>query len=350
LPSYDGGIFNRNLLMKAIGYRQNLPVDATNALEDLELPAPRPGPRDLLVRVNAVSVNPVDTKVRRHTAPPAGEAKVLGWDAIGIVEAIGADVTGFRPGDRVFYAGSITRPGANSELHVVDERIVGRAPASLDDAQAAALPLTAITAWELLFDRLRAPQDGGAGQSLLIVGGAGGVGSMLIQLARQLTRLKVIATASRPETRAWCLELGAHAVIDHSQPLALALKDGGHEPVDYVAALTQSSHHYLQIIDSLKPQGAIGIIDDAQGLDAVKLMSKSLSLHWELMFTRSMYGTPDMAEQGKLLAEVARLVDAGRLRTTLGAHYGTINAANLLRAHAWIESGRAQGKVVLEGF
>jgi len=336
--------------MKAIGYRQNLPVDGPNALEDLDLPAPQPGPRDLLVRVKAVSVNPVDTKVRKNSPPPAGQAKVLGWDAVGIVEAIGADVAGFKPGDRVYYAGSITRPGANSELHVVDERIAARAPKSLDDAQAAALPLTAITAWELLFDRLRVPRGGGAGQSLLIVGGAGGVGSILIQLARQLTQLQVIATASRPETRAWCLELGAHAVIDHSQPLAQALEDGGHAPVDYVAALTQTERHYLQIIESLKPQGAIAIIDDAPSLDAMKLKSKALSLHWELMFTRPMYGTPDMAEQGKLLAEVASLADAGRIRTTVGAHYGVINAANLLRAHAWIESGRAQGKVVLEGF
>ena len=336
--------------MKAIGYHHNLPVDQSHALEDLELPAPRPGPRDLLVRVKAISVNPVDTKVRKNTAPPAGQAKVLGWDAVGVVEGIGADVAGFQIGDRVFYAGSITRPGANSELHVVDERIVAKAPTSLEDAQAAALPLTAITAWELLFDRLRVPHGGGAGQSLMIVGGAGGVGSILIQLARQLTQLKVIATASRPETQAWCLELGAHAVIDHAQPLAQALKDGRHEPVDYVAALTQTDKHYAQIIESLKPQGAIGIIDDMPVLDAMKLKQKALSLHWELMFTRAMFETPDMAEQGKLLAEVAMLVDAGRIRTTAGAHYGAINAANLLRAHAWIESGKAQGKVVLEGF
>ncbi|MBW8759440.1 MAG: zinc-binding alcohol dehydrogenase family protein [Burkholderiales bacterium] len=336
--------------MKAIGYRQNLPVDQPHALEDLDLPAPQPGPRDLLVRVKAVSVNPVDTKVRRNRAPRAGQPEVLGWDAVGIVEGIGADVQGFRPGDRVFYAGSITRPGANSELHVVDERIAARAPASLEDAQAAALPLTAITAWELLFDRLRVPHGGGAGQSLLVVGGAGGVGSILIQLARQLTQLEVIATASRPQTQAWCRELGAHAVIDHSQPLATALADGGHGQVDFVAALTQTGQHYDQIVESLKPQGALAVIDDMPVLDAMKLKTKAISLHWELMFTRSMFGTPDMAEQGKLLAEVARLVDAKRLRTTAGAHYGTINAANLLRAHAFIESGKAQGKVVLEGF
>ncbi|HEY9029547.1 MAG TPA: zinc-binding alcohol dehydrogenase family protein [Burkholderiaceae bacterium] len=336
--------------MKAIGYRQNLPVDQPHALEDLELPAPQPGPRDLLVRVKAVSVNPVDTKVRRNRAPKPGEPEVLGWDAVGIVEGVGAEVQGFEPGDRVFYAGSITRPGANSELHVVDERIAAKAPASLKDAEAAALPLTAITAWELLFDRLRVPQGGGAGQSLLVVGGAGGVGSMLIQLARQLTQLKVIATASRPETRAWCLELGAHAVIDHAQPLAQALKDAGLGQVDLVAALTQTGQHYEQIVESLKPQGALAVIDDMPVLDAMKLKTKAISLHWELMFTRPMFGTPDMAEQGRLLAEVARLVDEKRLRTTAGAHYGTINAANLLRAHAFVESGKAQGKVVLEGF
>ena len=336
--------------MKAIGYRHNLPVDQPQALEDLELPAPKPLARDLLVRVKAVSVNPVDTKVRRNTAPPAGEAKVLGWDAVGVVEGVGAGVTGFQVGDRVFYAGSIARPGANSELHVVDERIVARAPASLEDGQAAALPLTAITAWELLFDRLGVAHGGGADRALLIVGGAGGVGSILIQLARQLTQLKVIATASRPETQAWCLELGAHAVVDHSKPLAQALKEAGHGQVDYVAALTQTPRHYAQIVESLKPQGAIGVIDDMAGLDVMALKPKALSLHWELMFTRSTFGTPDMAEQGKLLAAVAQLVDAGRIRTTAGAHFGTINAANLLRAHAWIESGQAQGKVVLEGF
>ena len=336
--------------MKAIGYRQNLPVEAPHALEDLDLPAPQPGPRDLLVRVKAISVNPVDTKVRRNRAPQPGQAEVLGWDAVGIVDGVGADVRAFVPGDRVFYAGSITRPGANSELHVVDERIVAKAPTSLEDAEAAALPLTAITAWELLFDRLRVPHGGGAGQSLLVVGGAGGVGSILIQLARQLTQLKVIATASRPETQAWCRELGAHAVVDHSRPLAQALKDDGHGQVDFVAALTHTGQHYEQIVESLKPQGALAVIDDMPVLDAMKLKTKAISLHWELMFTRSMFGTPDMAEQGKLLAEVARLVDAKRLRTTAGAHYGTINAANLLRAHAFVESGKAQGKVVLEGF
>jgi zinc-binding alcohol dehydrogenase family protein len=336
--------------MKAIGYYQPLPIDNPESLQDIELPAPVAGARDLLVRVKAVSVNPVDTKVRKNAAPEAGQAKVLGWDAVGTVEAIGAGVKNFKMGDRVYYAGSIIRPGANAELHAVDERIAAIAPKSLDDAQAAALPLTTITAYELLFDRLQVPKDGGEGQTLLITGGAGGVGSILIQLARQLTRLRIIATASRAETREWCLALGAHTVIDHSKPLAAELKAAGIGEVDMVASLTQTEQHYAQIIESLKPQGQIAVIDDMKHLDAMPLKTKCLSLHWEMMFARSRFETPDMAEQGKLLAEVAALVDAGRIRTTANASFGTINAANLQRAHALIESGKAQGKVVLAGF
>ncbi|QSI28732.1 zinc-binding alcohol dehydrogenase family protein [Variovorax sp. RKNM96] len=336
--------------MKAIGYYQPLPIDNAESLQDIELPAPVAGTRDLLVRVKAVSVNPVDTKVRKNAAPEAGQAKVLGWDAVGIVEAIGSGVANFKVGDRVYYAGSIIRPGANSELHTVDERIAAIAPRSLDDAQAAALPLTTITAYELLFDRLKVPKGGGAGQTLLITGGAGGVGSILIQLARQLTQLRVIATASRPETREWCLALGAHAVIDHSKPLAAELKAAGIGEVDMVASLTQTEQHYAQIIESLKPQGQLAVIDDMKVLDAMPLKTKCISLHWEMMFTRSRFTTPDIAEQGALLAEVAALVDAGRVRTTANASFGTINAANLKKAHALIESGKAQGKVVLAGF
>jgi len=336
--------------MKAIGYYQSLPIDNPESLQDIELPAPVPGARDLLVRVKAVSVNPVDTKVRKNAAPEAGQAKVLGWDAVGTVEAVGAGVKNFKIGDRVYYSGSIIRPGTNAELHAVDERIAALAPSSLDDAQAAALPLTTITAYELLFDRLRVPKGGGEGQTLLVTGGAGGVGSILIQLARQLTKLRVIATASRAETRAWCLELGAHAVIDHSKPLAAELKAAGIGEVDMVASLTQTDQHYAQIIESLKPQGQLAVIDDMKVLDAMPLKTKCISLHWEMMFARSRFETPDIAEQGALLAEVAALVDAGRIRTTANASFGTINAANLRKAHALIESGKAQGKVVLTGF
>ena len=336
--------------MKAIGYHHNMPIDNPAALQDLTLPTPTLEARDLLVRVSAISVNPVDTKIRRNSPPAEGQTRVVGWDAVGTVEAIGAGVTLFKTGDRVYYAGAINRPGANSELHAVDERIVALAPTSIDDAQAAALPLTAITAYELLFDRLRVAKDAGAGQSLLVVGGAGGVGSILIQLSRQLTQLKVIATASRPETKQWCLDLGAHAVIDHSRPLAAELTAAGLGQVDYVASLTQMAQHYTQMIEALKPQGALAAIDDMAGLDPMLLKSKSISLHWELMFTRSMFQTPDMGEQGKLLAEVAALVDAGRIRTTANTHFGAINAANLRQAHALVESGKAQGKLVLAGF
>jgi zinc-binding alcohol dehydrogenase family protein len=335
--------------MKAIGYRHNLPITHPESLEEVELPVPTPKPRDLLVRVSAVSVNPVDTKIRKARRPAEGQVEVLGWDAVGRVEAVGEEVSLFKVGDRVYYAGAINRPGTNSELHVVDERIVARAPQSLDDAAAAALPLTSITAYELLFDRLRIAKNGGDGQTLLVVGGAGGVGSVLIQLARQLTKLEVIATASRPETRQWCLDLGAHAVIDHREPLSAALSAAGVGQVDFVAALTHTGQHYEEIIESLKPQGALAVIDD-DPLDVMKLKMKSISLHWELMFTRSLFETPDMSEQGRLLGEVAGLLDAGRIRSTVNHNLGPINAENLRRAHALIESGKAQGKVVLAGF
>ncbi|MNM89198.1 Zinc-type alcohol dehydrogenase-like protein [compost metagenome] len=264
--------------------------------------------------------------------------------------AVGDSVTLFKPGDEVFYAGSIARPGGNSERHVVDERIVGHMPASLDFAQAAALPLTAITAWELLFDRLGMTRDGGSGNTLLIVGAAGGVGSILVQLARKLTQLRVIGTASREDTAAWVRELGAHDVIDHSKPITEELKRIGVPQVEYIASLTHTDTHYAQLVEAIAPQGKLALIDDPATLDANPLKRKAASLHWEFMFTRSLFETPDMIEQHKLLEEVARLVDIGTLRTTLGEHYGSINAANLKRAHAQIESGRAKGKVVLEGF
>ncbi|MFZ3004505.1 MAG: zinc-binding alcohol dehydrogenase family protein [Undibacterium umbellatum] len=336
--------------MKAIAYRHSLPIDNTASLEDVELPKPMLEERDLLVRVNAISVNPVDTKVRLGRAPAEGQLNVLGWDAVGIVEEVGTAVSNFKAGDRVYYAGAIDRPGANSELHAVDERIVAKAPTTLDDAQAAALPLTTITAYELLFERLGVAKNGGAGQTLLVIGGAGGVGSILIQLARQLTQLRVIATASRAETHQWCLDLGAHAVIDHSKPLSAELKAKGIDEVDMVASLTQTEQHYAEIIASLKPQGKLAVIDDMVALDLMQLKGKSISLHWELMFTRSLFKTVDMDEQGKLLAEVAALVDAGKVRSTVNANFGKINAANLRKAHALIESGKAQGKVVLQGF
>lgn len=335
--------------MKAVVYTQHgLPISDPNALQDTELPMPLAGPHDLLVEVRAVSVNPVDTKIR--LGAPVTEPRVLGWDASGIVRAVGSNVTLFKEGDEVFYAGSLVRPGSNSEFHTVDERIVGRKPSSLDFAQSAALPLTAITAWELLFDRLKVQEGGGEGKSLLVIGAAGGVGSILLQLARKLTGLTVIGTASRAQTQDWVRELGAHHVADHAQPLRPQLEALGLSSVDIVISLTHTDKHYDAIVDVLAPQGQFALIDDPASLDAVPLKRKSISLHWELMFTRSMFETADMIKQHELLNRVAAMVDAGALRTTLGEHYGVVSAGNLRRAHALIESGRAVGKIVLEGF
>ncbi len=338
--------------MKAIGYQKPQAIAAADSLIDITLPEPVAAGHDLLVEVKAISVNPVDTKVRIGDAPGKGEShKVLGWDASGIVKAVGPEVTLFKPGDRVWYAGSIARPGTNSERHLVDERIVGHMPKSLDFAQAAALPLTAITAWEMLFDRLGiAPGKRPSGQSLLIIGASGGVGSIMTQLASRLTSLTVIGTASRPETQAWVKELGAHHVIDHSKPIAAELKRIGMPSVDYIVSLTQTDAHFDQIVEAIAPQGKFGLIDEVQYVNVMRLKSKAVSLHWELMFTRSLFNTADMIGQHRLLNEVAALVDAGLIRTTLAERFGAINAANLKRAHALIESGKSRGKVVLEGW
>ncbi|WP_371345479.1 zinc-binding alcohol dehydrogenase family protein [Ancylobacter sp. IITR112] len=336
--------------MKAIGYTQSLPITEERALFEFEAAAPLPGPRDLLVRVKAISVNPVDTKVRMRRAGSPEAPVILGWDAAGVVEAVGAEVTLFKAGDAVFYAGDLNRPGTNAELHLVDERLVGPKPATLDFAEAAALPLTSLTAWEGLFDRLQVPRDGGEGANLLIVGAAGGVGSMAVQLARQLTRLTVIGTASRPESRAWVERLGAHAVIDHSRPLSEEIAAAGLGEIDYTFSLTQTDRHWPEIIKAARPQGRLALIDDPASLDPLPLKAKSLSLHWELMFTRSLFATPDMVRQHEILAEVSRLVDAGTLIATAGTRLGAINAQNLKRAHAALESGATIGKIVLEGW
>jgi NADPH2:quinone reductase len=336
--------------MRAVGYKHSRPIDQADSLIDLEIEKPTPQGRDLLVEVKAVSVNPVDTKVRKRADPKGGAPKILGYDAAGVVAAVGGDAKLFKPGDEVFYAGSILRQGTDAEYHLVDERIVGAKPNTLDFAAAAALPLTSITAWEMLFDRFAVPRGGGDGRSLLIVGGAGGVGSIAIQLARHLTKLTIITTASRPETVAWCKELGAHHVIDHSKPMAPQLEAIGHRFVDYVFGVNASDQHYDTIVEIIAPQGKLGMIDDPGMFDANKLKGKSASLHWESMFTRSSFQTADMEAQHRLLSEVATLVDGKIIRTTLAETLGTINAANLKRAHALIESGRARGKLVLAGF
>jgi zinc-binding alcohol dehydrogenase family protein len=342
---------NRSLNMKAVGYKKSLPIDATDALIDFDAPKPEPKARDIRVAVKAISVNPVDTKVRKRAAPPEGETKILGYDAAGIVDAVGPDVTLFKVGDEVFYAGSIQRQGTNAEFHLVDERIVGAKPKTLSFAQAAALPLTSITAWELLFDRLGAvPGKSVDPRTLLITGGAGGVGSILIQLARRLTGLTVVATASRPETQKWCYELGAHAVIDHSRPMKQQIDQLKLPPVGLIASLTHTDHHYKTLADIVAPQGKFGLIDDPPEFNVSVFKGKAVSIHWESMFTRSSFQTPDMIGQHALLNDVADLIDKGVLRTTLDQTFGTINAANLKRAHALVESGKSFGKIVLEGW
>jgi zinc-binding alcohol dehydrogenase family protein len=337
--------------MKAIGYQKSLSLDHPEFLQDIELADPMGEGRDLLVEVKAISVNPVDTKVRKRVAPPAGEWKVLGWDAAGVVRAVGPEVTLFQPGDRVWYAGDLTRQGTNAQLHLVDERIVGHMPESLDFAQAAALPLTTITAWEMVFDRLGLlPGKRPTGETLLIIGAGGGVGSIMVQLVRRLTGVIVIGSASRPETQAWVRAMGAQHVIDHQRSLLEELQRIGISEVSHIVSLNQTDQHFPQIVEAIAPQGKFGLIDDPETLDVTLLKRKSVSLHWEFMFTRSMFRTPDRINQHLLLNEVAELVDAGIIRTTLGEHFGRIEAVNLRRAHALIESGRAKGKIVLEGF
>ncbi|KAB0650009.1 zinc-binding alcohol dehydrogenase family protein [Burkholderia territorii] len=338
--------------MKAVGLTRYLPIDDPQALVDVELPQPVPSPRDLLVKVEAISVNPVDTKVRAPKPQVEQTPRVLGWDAAGTVVAVGAEVTMFRPGDEVFYAGSITRAGANSEFHTVDERIAAIKPRSLDFAASAALPLTALTAWEALFDRLRvSPQGADAGKSVLIIGGAGGVGSIAIQLAKTLGKLRVIATASRPASAEWVRSLGADDVVDHFGDLPAQLREIGHANVDYVLIFNDTDRHFPAAAEIIRPQGGIcTIVENDKPIPVELLKAKSAAFHWEFMFTRAMFETPDMIEQHKILSEVARLVDGGTLRTTLGEQLGPINAANLRRAHQLLEAGRAIGKLVLSGF
>jgi NADPH2:quinone reductase len=338
--------------IKAVALTRYLPIDDPDSLVDVELQAPACGPRDLRVRVEAVSVNPVDTKVRSPRPEVESQPRVLGYDAAGVVESVGAEATLFRPGDAVYYAGDITRPGSNAQLQLVDERIVARMPTSLDFAQAAALPLTALTAWELLFHRMGyAFEGGGEGRSLLVVAGAGGVGSIAIQLAR-LAGFTVVATASREETQAWCRVMGAHHVIDHRQPLGPQLQALGLDGVDAALNLADTDRYWTQLGEVLLPQGHVGLIVEPTGAlhigDPYK--AKCIGIHWEMMFTRPRFRTADMDRQGRILAEVAALVDAGRLRGTLRETLSPINAANLREAHRRLESGRSVGKLALAGW
>ncbi|MBV9672592.1 MAG: zinc-binding alcohol dehydrogenase family protein [Verrucomicrobia bacterium] len=337
--------------MKAVGLLKYLSITDPEALVDFDLPTPVPGERDLLVKVEAVSVNPIDTKVRLSGTGQEPEPRVLGWDAAGVVLKVGTEVSRFRPGDEVYYAGSITRPGANSEFHLVDERIVGHKPITLNYAEAAALPLTTITAWESLFERLHVPLSGLQGtKTILIIGGAGGVGSIGIQLAKW-AKLQVIATASRVETRKWCMALGADHVIDHRQPLSAGLQNIGLLAVDYIANFASTDLYWEIMSEVIAPEGYIcAIVAGKHALDLNPLRNKSVTFGWESMFTKSRYCTSGMGSQGALLDEVAQLIDRGTLKTTLVKTVSPINAANLRHAHELIESGRTIGKIVLAGW
>lgn len=341
--------------MKAIGYIQSLPITDPASLVDIELSQPIALGHDLLVKVASIAVNPVDYKIRQNVAAEQNEYKVLGWDAVGEVVAIGESVNNFKRGDLVFYAGDLNRQGSNAEYQLVDERIVGHKPKSLSDAEAAALPLTAITAWELLFERLaivqQMPQSAeSSNEVILIVGAAGGVGSILVQLASKLTGATVIATASRESSAAWVKKLGADYVIDHTKPLAAQIEQLNIGLVTHVASLTHTDSYLDSYVELLAPMGKIALIDDPEYLDITKLKAKCLSLHWEFMFTRSMFNTLDMSEQHRILNNISDLIDQGYIQTTVGKNLGVINAENLRAAHAELESGKSIGKIVLQGF
>lgn len=336
--------------MRAIAYTHCLPANDPAALQDMTLPDPAaPTGHDLLIEVRAVSVNPVDAK-QRAKADPKGTPRILGFDGAGVVLAVGPDATRFQPGDAVFWAGAINRPGSNAELQLVDERVVGRMPTSLTCAEAAAMPLTTITAWEGLFDRLRIARDTAPlDEAVLIVGGAGGVGSIAIQLARKLTGMTVITTASRPETRDWCLDLGAHHVIDHKADMVAQVK-ALKRRVSRIFSTTNTAANWPALCAMLAPQGMICAIDEGTALDVSLLRAKSAGFHWEGMFARTLFQTPDVQAQHRLLTEAAALLDAGTLRTTMTRHLGAITAANLRAGHALVESGTMIGKAVAEGW
>ena len=335
--------------MKAIGFKENLPINNVKSLQDIELDTPKATGRDILVEIKAISVNPADYKVRSGMPVEGDNWKVIGWDATGIVREVGDDVSLFNVGDEVWYAGDFTRQGSYAEFQIVDESIVGKKPSSLTYAEAAALPLTTLTAYEMLFDRLQVSKDD-ANKSILVIGAAGGVGSILVQLAKQLTKLHIIGTASREETTSWLKDLGADRVINHRNKLSGEFEKYGLAAPEYVVSLNATEHHVDEIAKLIKPQGKFGFIDDPKSLNVMPFKGKAVSTHIELMFTRSMFQTEDMIEQHNILNEVSNLIDQGVIKTTLGDNFGVINAENLRKAHAFLETGKAKGKIVLEGF
>ncbi len=335
--------------MKAIAYQENLPIEDNRSLQDIELTTPKASGRDLLVEVKAISVNPVDYKIRQGRKPAAGEWAIVGWDATGIVKEVGAEVSLFKVGDEVWYAGDLTRSGSYAEFQLVDERIVGHKPKSLSFGYAAALPLTSLTAWEMLFDRMEVVKNDPA-KSILVIGAAGGVGSIMVQLLKQLTQLKVIGTASRTETTDWLKTLGADEVINHRHKLSEEFTQHQLAEVDYVVSLNGTEQHFDEIVKIIKPQGKFGFIDDPKVMNVMPFKAKAVSTHFEFMFTRSMFQTSDMIEQHHILNKVAQLIDDRLIRNTVGQHLGHINAEHLRKAHGLLESGKTMGKIVLEGF
>jgi len=335
--------------MKAIGFKENFPIENEQSLQDIEIDMPKASGKDLLVEVKAISVNPVDYKIRQRAKPEEGKWKVIGWDAAGIVKEVGEDVSLFKPGDEVWYAGDLTRQGSNAEFQLVDERIVGKKPQNFSFDEAAALPLTTLTAWELLFDRMQVERDD-PDKSILVIGAAGGVGSILVQLAKKLTKLTVIGTASRDITKSWLQGLGVDHVVNHKNKLSEEFTKHNLSEPDYVISLTATGQHIDEVVKLIKPQGRFGFIDDPDALNVMPFKRKSVSTHIELMFTRSLFQTDDMIEQHHILNQAAKLIDKGVIKTTVGDHFGKINAENLRRAHALLESHKARGKIVLEGF
>lgn len=337
-------------MMKAVALKRYLPISDPQSFLDVELPRPTPTGHNILVEVKAVAVNPVDTKVRAPKDKVEETPRVLGWDASGVVAAVGPDVTLLAPGDEVYYAGDITRSGSNQQFHLVDERIVGRKPKSLTHAEAAALPLTTITAYEAMFDRLGIDRDGkDSGQSILMIGGAGGVGSIAIQLARR-AGLTVIASASRPETIDWVRKLGADHTVNHREDMVAQVRALGFQHVDHIS-IFNDMRHWNTAVELIRPQGGIVSIEDTDlPMPMAGMKTKAASLHWEFMFARSMHQTPDMIEQHRLLTWVGEEIDSGRIRTTLDTVLSPINAENLREAHRRIETGITRGKIVIEGF
>jgi len=336
--------------MKAIGFKTSLPISAEESFIEFETTVPQPSGRDILVKINAISVNPVDYKIRQNSAKDTilESPKVIGWDATGTIEAVGEAVTFFKPGDAVYYAGDLTRSGSNTEYQLIDERIVGLKPSTLSNAEAAAMPLTALTAWESLYDRIRISEQKDKGKSILIIGGAGGVGSIAIQLAKKISGLKVITTASRTETKEWCLAMGADFVVDHKN-LVEEIRSAGYQEVDFILDFVDLNGYWDAIVELIKPQGHIvSITGSATPVALNKLKNKSVTFSWELMYTRSMYKTDDMEEQHHILNKLAELFDNGTLKTTLNATLKGFTAENLKEAHRLLESGKTIGKVVIE--